>query len=276
MSGPFSSIVWPAAPFLRQGWTANRIDLANLACLILPVLTVFLERGAGFVPVLAASVITVVLWQVVFRYFRRRRMGLDGLVTGLVFALVAGASVPLWQAVMALSFGVVLAQEVFGGRGFNFLNPVVAALAFLVFSFPSASFGEAPSWLSAAVVPAVVCLIACRLVSWRMLTGVMAAIFAAIAVFGSGAELSAFLQGYGLFLVIFLACDPVCSASTNAGRWTHGILVGGLIWFFAPAGDLASGPVPFVQAILLGSIFAPLIDAVVVMVNVRQRRARRG
>lgn len=276
MRFPVSSFVWPTAPFVRQGWNANRIALAYLACLIPPALAVFLERGVGLVPVLAVSVMTVVLWQLIFSHFRRRRMGLDGMVTGLVFALLVGPSVQLWQAALAVSFGVVLAEQVFGGRGFNFLNPVVAALAFLAFSFPSVSFGEAPPWLSAAVVPAAVFLLGSRLISWRMVTGVLASLSAAIAVFGSGTEVSAFLQGYGLFLLVFLACDPICSASTNAGRWVNGLLVGGLIWIFAPAGDLGTSPVPFVQAILLGSIFAPLIDSVVVMINVRQRRARRG
>ena len=150
MSGPFSSFVAPVAPFLRHGWTANRIALAYLACLIPPALPLFLERGGGFLPVLTVSVITAVLWQLVFCYFRRRRMGLDGLVSGLVFALVAGPSVPLWQAALAVSFGIVLAEQVFGGRGFSVLNSVVAALAVLVFSFPSVSFGEAPPWMSSA------------------------------------------------------------------------------------------------------------------------------
>ena len=162
MRAPLSSFVWQAAPFVRQGWTVNRIALAYMACLIPPALAVFLERGAGLVPVLAVSVITAVLWQLVFSYFRHRRMGLDGLVSALVFALLIGPSVPLWQAALAISFGVVLAEQVFGGRGFNFLNPVVAALAFLVFSFPSVSLSEAPPWLSAAVVPAAVFLIGSR------------------------------------------------------------------------------------------------------------------
>ncbi len=276
MTVSLSSFVSTKAPFVRHGWTANRIALAYMACLIPPLLAGFRGYGSGLLPVLAVSVIAVVLWQAVFCYLRRRRLGLDGLVSALVFALVIGPSVPLWQAALAISFGVVLAEQVFGGRGFNFLNPVVAALAFLVFSFPSASFGEAPAWLSASAIPAAVLLMWGRLIPWRMFAGVLASLSAAIAVFGNGTEVSAFFQGYGVFLLVFLACDPVSSASTNAGRWVNGLLVGGLIWFFAPAGDLAAGPVPFVQAILLGSIFAPLIDAVAVLANVRKRRARRG
>lgn len=279
MKTPFSPMPSPApaeAPFVRRGWTGNGVEIARLACLLPPVMAGFHEHGDGLLPVLAASAIAVLLWHMVFSYFRRRRMGFDGLVSALVFALVIGPSVPLWQAVLAISFGVVLAEQVFGGRGFNFLNPVVVSLAFLVFSFPSLSFGDAAPWLSVSAVPAGIFLILTRMISWRQLSAILAALIGATLVFGGGSAVTALLQGYGLFLLVFLACDPVSSASTNAGRWANGVLIGGLIWFFAPAGGLAAGPVPFVQAILLGSIFAPLIDTVVVMLNVRRRRLRRG
>lgn len=38
---------------------------------------------------------------------------------------------PLWQAALGISFGVVIAKEIFGGTGRNFLNPALAGRAFL-------------------------------------------------------------------------------------------------------------------------------------------------
>lgn len=275
----FSPGAWRGAaeaPFIRRGWTADRIALAYLAGLLPPVVLQVREHGAQLLPVLAISIIAVVVWQLVFGYVRRRPVGLDGLVSGLVLGLAVGPAVPLWQAALAASFGIVLAEQVFGGRGFNFLNPVVVSLAFLVFSFPSLPLGGAAPWLSASAIPAGLFLILTRLISWRQLSATLGALLVASAISGGGFPVAALLHGYGLFLLLFLACDPVGSASTKAGRWAHGALVGGLIWYFAPAGGLGGSPVPFVQAILLGSIFAPLIDSVVVMLNIRRRRARRG
>lgn len=275
-SSPMSSPAAARAPFVRRRWTADRIAVVHLLCLLLPALTGFYGYGEEILPVIAVSAIAVILWQLVFTYVRRRRMGLDGLVSALVFALIVGPSLPLWQAAMAISFGVIVAEQVFGGRGFNFLNPVVVALAFLVFSFPTLSFGDAAPWMSASSVPAAILLILTRMISWRQFTGILASLLLVPLVAGDGSLIVALLQGYGLFILVFLACDPVSSAATNAGRWANGVLIGGLIWFFAPVGGLAAGPVPFVQAILLASILAPLIDTVVVMLNVRRRRARRG
>ncbi len=279
MRGFLSPILSPVparSPFVRLGWTADRIVLMQLICLLPPAAAAFYGYGYGILPVLAVSAIAAVLWQMVFTIVRRRRMGLDGLVSSLVFVLIVGPSVPLWQAALAISFGVIVAEQVFGGRGFNFLNPVVVSLAFLVFSFPSLTFGDAAPWLSLSTVPAAAILLLTRMISWRQFLGAVSSLLFASLVAGDGPAIEALFQGHGLFILVFLACDPVTSASTNAGRWANGLLVGGLIWLFAPAGGLAEGPVPFVQAILLGSIFAPLIDTVVVMLNVRRRRSRRG
>jgi Na+-transporting NADH:ubiquinone oxidoreductase subunit B len=59
-------------------------------------------------------------------------------VTGLLFPLILPPTTPLWQAALAISFAVVLAKEVFGGTGMNFINPALAARAFRFFAYPAA------------------------------------------------------------------------------------------------------------------------------------------
>jgi Na+-transporting NADH:ubiquinone oxidoreductase subunit B len=44
---------------------------------------------------------------------------------------------------VAISFGVVLAKEVFGGTAMNFVNPALAARAFLFFAYPASMSGDA-------------------------------------------------------------------------------------------------------------------------------------
>jgi Na+-transporting NADH:ubiquinone oxidoreductase subunit B len=80
------------------------------------------------------------------------------------------------------------------------------------------------------------------------------------------------LGGSFIFIVVFLACDSVSSSSTNLGRWLNGLLIGGLAWVFAPSGGIPTGPEALVPAILLASVFAPLIDTLVVMLNTYARR----
>jgi Na+-transporting NADH:ubiquinone oxidoreductase subunit B len=56
--------------------------------------------------------------------------------------LILPATIPLWQVALGISFGVVIAKEVFGGTGKNFLNPALAGRAFLFFAYPAQMSGD--------------------------------------------------------------------------------------------------------------------------------------
>jgi Na+-transporting NADH:ubiquinone oxidoreductase subunit B len=71
---------------------------------------------------------------------------------------------------------------------------------------------------------------------------------------------------------VFLACDPVSAASTNPGRWVYGIIVGGM----AMLGRSSGAGDGTVFAILVASIFAPLIDQAALFANLWLRRRRHG
>ena len=43
---------------------------------------------------------------------------------------------------LGITFGVVLAKEVFGGTGKNFLNPALASRAFIYFAYPAQITGD--------------------------------------------------------------------------------------------------------------------------------------
>ena len=76
------------------------------------------------------------------------------------------------------------------------------------------------------------------------------------------------------FGLVFMATDPVSAAQTNGGRWIYGFLIGWmtiLIRVVNPA-----YPEGIMLAILLGNVFAPLIDWFVVQRNISRRAARYG
>jgi Na+-transporting NADH:ubiquinone oxidoreductase subunit B len=75
------------------------------------------------------------------------------------------------------------------------------------------------------------------------------------------------------FGAVFLATDPVSAAATNTGRWIYGLFIGAMIVLIRVGNPTHPDGVMF--AILLGNIFAPLIDYLVMLANIR-RRARRG
>lgn len=62
----------------------------------------------------------------------------SAVVTGLLLAFNVPASLPWWMCLLGAAFAIIVAKMVFGGIGNNFVNPALAARAFLLASFPVA------------------------------------------------------------------------------------------------------------------------------------------
>ena len=74
------------------------------------------------------------------------------------------------------------------------------------------------------------------------------------------------------FGMVFMATDPVTACMTDAGRWIFGALIGFMTVLIRVANPVF--PEGIMLAILFANLFAPLIDYVVVRVNVRRRSKR--
>jgi len=96
-----------------------------------------------FLPVYLVTFAVGGFWEVLFSTVRKHEINEGFFVTSILFALSLPATVPLWQVALGISFGVVLAKEVFGGTGKNFLNPALAGRAFLFFAYPASMSGDA-------------------------------------------------------------------------------------------------------------------------------------
>jgi Na+-transporting NADH:ubiquinone oxidoreductase subunit B len=96
-----------------------------------------------FLPVYLVTFAVGGFWEVLFSSVRKHEINEGFFVTSILFALSLPATVPLWQVALGISFGVVLAKEVFGGTGKNFLNPALAGRAFLFFAYPASMSGDA-------------------------------------------------------------------------------------------------------------------------------------
>lgn len=62
----------------------------------------------------------------------------SAVVTGLLLAFNVPSSLPWWMCLIGGAFAIIVVKMVFGGIGNNFLNPALAARAFLLASFPVA------------------------------------------------------------------------------------------------------------------------------------------
>jgi Na+-transporting NADH:ubiquinone oxidoreductase subunit B len=96
-----------------------------------------------FLPAYIVTMAVGGFWEVLFAIVRKHEVNEGLFVTGLLFPLTLPPTIPLWQVAIGISFGVVMAKEIFGGTGMNFLNPALAARAFLFFAYPAQISGDA-------------------------------------------------------------------------------------------------------------------------------------
>lgn len=94
------------------------------------------------IPLVIVSYAVGLGWEFLGAIIRGHEINEGFLVTGLLFPLTLPPTMPLWQAAIGITFGVIVGKEVFGGTGRNFLNPALTARAFLFFAYPSRISGE--------------------------------------------------------------------------------------------------------------------------------------
>lgn len=95
-----------------------------------------------FLPIYGVIFIVGGFWEVLFAMIRGHEINEGFFITSILLALIVPPTLPLWQAALAVTFGVVVAKEIFGGTGRNFLNPALAGRAFLFFAYPAQISGD--------------------------------------------------------------------------------------------------------------------------------------
>ncbi|MGL4911366.1 MAG: RnfABCDGE type electron transport complex subunit D [Romboutsia sp.] len=81
----------------------------------------------------------------------------SAVVTGLLLAFNVPASLPWWMCILGSAFAIIVVKMVFGGIGNNFVNPALAARAFLLASFPVAMTAwtrTGINWVSSGAIDA--------------------------------------------------------------------------------------------------------------------------
>jgi Na+-transporting NADH:ubiquinone oxidoreductase subunit B len=107
-----------------------------------PALLDCVLRGAWhMLPIIAVSYAVGGFWELLFCIVRKHEVNEGFLVTGLLYPLTLAPTTPLWIVALGISFGVVIGKEVFGGTGYNILNPALTARAFVFFAYPAVISG---------------------------------------------------------------------------------------------------------------------------------------
>ena len=95
-----------------------------------------------FLPIYVTVFVVGIGWEALFAIVRKHEINEGAFVSTVLFSLSCPPDLPLWQAAMGITFGLVIGKEIFGGTGKNFLNPALTGRAFLYFAYPSQISGD--------------------------------------------------------------------------------------------------------------------------------------
>jgi len=125
-------------------WNAGHqyLYVNQIESVLPPFLDAMFHGSLIVLPIIFVSYAVGGLWEVLFCVIRKHEINEGFLVTGLLFPLTLPPTIPLWQVAVGISFGVVIGKEIFGGTGFNVLNPALTARAFLFFAYPVQISGD--------------------------------------------------------------------------------------------------------------------------------------
>ena len=102
-----------------------------------------------WLPMVVVTYVSGLTIEVIFAQRRGHQVAEGFFVTGFLIPMIMPPDVPLWMVAVATAFSVLFAKEVFGGTGYNFLNPALVARAFVFFAYPSVISGDSV-WISGA------------------------------------------------------------------------------------------------------------------------------
>jgi len=125
------------------GWRGDILTALGVGYDPASILDCMLHGLMFFLPLYVVTIAVGGWWEGLFAAVRNHEINEGFLVTSILYVLTLPPNLPLWQAAIGISFGVVVGKEVFGGTGKNFLNPALVGRAFLFFTYPAQMSGDA-------------------------------------------------------------------------------------------------------------------------------------
>lgn len=127
------------APHIKSEESTMTIMLDVIIALVPAGIWAVVVFGLRALVLICVSVASCVLFEFLFRKITKKSntvLDLSAVVTGILLAYNVPAAAPYWLVVIGAFFAIVIVKQLFGGIGRNFMNPALAARAFL-FSWPT-------------------------------------------------------------------------------------------------------------------------------------------
>ena len=123
-----------SSPHIRTRQDTRSVMLDVIVALLPALAFAVYNFGLRALASAAVSMAGASAFEALYRILTRKPQtagDLSAAVTGLLIALVCPVNIPYWTLLIGDFFAIVLVKQLYGGIGKNFLNPALAARAFL-------------------------------------------------------------------------------------------------------------------------------------------------
>ena len=123
-----------SSPHIRSREDTRSVMLDVMVALLPALAFAVYNFGLRALASTAVSVAGAVAFEALYRLLTKKPQtvgDLSAAVTGMLIAFVCPVNIPYWTLLIADFFAIVLVKQLYGGLGKNFLNPALAARAFL-------------------------------------------------------------------------------------------------------------------------------------------------
>jgi len=134
-----NALLATSSPHIRGRESTSRIMLDVIIALMPAAIASIIFFGIKALLLIIVTVAVCVASEHITAKILRKESpvkDLSAVVTGILLAFNLSPEVPLWVAALGGIFAIVVVKQLFGGLGHNFVNPALAARAFLMASWP--------------------------------------------------------------------------------------------------------------------------------------------
>ncbi|MBQ8576708.1 MAG: RnfABCDGE type electron transport complex subunit D [Clostridia bacterium] len=137
---PFRKLTVSTSPHIKSAVTTRSIMIDVLIALIPSFIWGVYVFGMRAFSIVVISVLASVGFEALYQVLMKKRITVSdcsAAVTGLLLGMNLPATVPLWLPIIGAFFAIVIVKQLYGGIGKNFMNPALAARAFLMLAWPT-------------------------------------------------------------------------------------------------------------------------------------------
>ncbi len=131
-------VIVSSSPHIKDPLTTSQIMRLVFVALLPATIWGIYSFGLQVLFIVLTSILTSVISEAVYQKITKQKITIkDGsaALTGLLLALIVSPTTPLWMIMIGAASSIIIAKQLFGGLGSNFINPALFGRAVIFLSW---------------------------------------------------------------------------------------------------------------------------------------------